>query len=84
MQHSTKSKRHSLSNDLVRLVLDNHFQIHMSIQERMYRLIPLPIKLLKRGGVPPIFIKLPMIQFRDLRKKVRKALKGHYEHDHDQ
>jgi hypothetical protein len=56
----------------------------MPIQKRMHRLIPLAIKLLKRSGVPPILIKLPMIQFRDLRKEVRKALKCHHEHDHDQ
>ena len=55
----------------------------MSIQKQMNRFIPFPIKLLKSMTIPPILIKLPMIQFTQLSKEITHKLKHNIKCQHE-
>lgn len=83
MQHSTKGERYCLCNDLRCFVLNYHLQVHMPIQECMHWLVPLTVELLKGCRVPPVLVKLSMVQAGDFRKEISETLENHYEHHHN-
>lgn len=61
MQTGTEEEGAGLRKDFTLAPSDDALQVDVSVEEEMYRFVPLAVKLLEGKRVPPVLIELPKV-----------------------